>query len=469
MKKKIVFWGCGKIGKEVLLLWDNLHIVPDYFCDSSSVLWGKKINNIEILSPEKLYRLKKEVVVFITTSQYSDIKSRLLDNGIPETEIVIADGVSAAEMIYRLSDILSRFLYKCSDITCEKYECLIDLSVGMVLGGVERWSYSLADVFNILKMKSAYLMFENSQKNVIDDKIPTLIIEDREKIQIIDAISYIVGSGTKAVICNFPYAIMIGACMVKRYINPKLKIISVLHSDDEIYYRTLLTWEKYIDVCLTISKKIKETLLEKGFPLHKIQDLYWKISCDGKANRQYTPKNLPIKIGYAGRISINPKRVDLILEIGERLRKNHIAFQIELAGIGEYEEDLKKEIKKRNLQNNIRYIGMVEHEYIMKFWKDQDICISCSEWEGHSISHSEAMAAGAVLVITDTSGARDDVEEGINGFVVDIGDIDTLVERIIYLDRHRECLREMGSRSIEKVIARNKYMDPKSYWRSLLG
>jgi Glycosyltransferase len=468
MKKKTVFWGCGKIGKEVLSLWKNLCIMPDFLCDSSSTLWGKKISNIEILSPEELCRLKKEVVVFITTSQYSDIKSKLLDNGIPETEIVIADGVSAAEMIYRLSDILCQFLFKGSGIVCEKYECLIDLSEGMVLGGVERWSYSLAEILNILEIKSAYLMFEHSERNVIDDKISTLIIEDKKKIEIIDVIRYIVGSGAKKVICNFPYAIMVGACMVKRYINPKLKIISVLHNDEEIYFRTILTWEKYIDVCLTISKKVKKTLLEKGFPLCKIKDLYWKIPCDGKMDRQYAPKGLPIKIGYAGRISIDQKRVDLILEIGKKLREDNIAFQIELAGGGAYAEELGREIREKNLQNNIRYIGMVEHEHIMKFWKNQDICISCSEWEGHSISHSEAMAAGAVLVITDTSGARDDVENGVNGFIVDIGDVNKFVECIIYLDSHRECLREMGSRSIEKIIARNKYMDPEGYWRALL-
>lgn len=397
-----------------------------------------------------------------------DIKDQLLDNGIPATEIVRADGISAPEMIYRLSDVLIRFLVKCENVICEKNECMIDLSEGMVLGGVERWSFSLGEILNTLKIKSAYLMFENSKKSVMDDKIPTLLIEDRTKIQVIDTIRYIVGSGAKIVICNFPYSILAGACIVKRYIDPKLKIILVFHNDEEIYYRALAAWEKYIDICLTISKKIKETLLGTGFPLYKIRDLYWKIPCDEKVDRRYTPKGSPIKIGYAGRISIDQKRVDLILEIGERLKEEHIGFQMELAGTGEYEDDLKKTIREKNLQNNIRYLGMVKHEHIIRFWKDQDICISCSEWEGHSISHSEAMAAGVVLVITDTSGARDDVEDGINGFVVDIGDIDALVERIIYLDRNRACLCKMGRKSIEKVIARNKYMDLESYWRALL-
>ncbi len=78
------------------------------------------------------------------------------------------------------------------------------------------------------------------------------------------------------------------------------------------------------------------------------------------------------------------------------------------------------------------------------------------------------MAAGAVLVITDTSGASDDVEEGINGFIVEIGDVEALAERIIYLDQHRELLNKMGNHSREKIIERNEYMEAENYWRRLL-
>ena len=177
---------------------------------------------------------------------------------------------------------------------------------------------------------------------------------------------------------------------------------------------------------------------------------------------------MPLKIGYAGRISTTQKRIDLLLEAGERLKKNRVNFCLNIAGSGDYEGELRKQITEKGLDNEIHMLGVVDHEQIMEFWQEQDICISCSEWEGHSISHSEAMAAGAVLVITDTSGARDDVEEGKNGFVVNVGDTEQLVNKIIYLYEHRELLPQMGSYSIRKIRERNKYMDPNHYWRSLL-
>lgn len=468
MKKKQIFWGTGKIGKMVLEFWKKLDIAPDFFCDNSSDHWGMEIDGIKILAPAEVYDLKGKVTVFITCGQYPDVKKQLLEHGIPEEDVVISDGISAEEMIYRLSDILYKSYFRKAHMDNGIYQCLIDLSCGMVLGGVERWSYSLAETLDELGINSAYLMPAGCAKDVTDGRIPELFVESREGIPIVDTIKGILDIGPQTIICNFPFDIMMGACMIKRYVNPGLKVIVVLHNDEEIYYRTLMTWEKYIDVCLTISMKIKNTLLNRGFDPHKLKDLYWRIPFAEKSNHQYSLSGMSLRIGYAGRISVTQKRIDLLLEVGERLKKNSVNFCMNIAGSGDYEGELREQITEKGLSDEIRVIGVVKHEHIMKFWEEQDICISCSEWEGHSISHSEAMAAGAVLVITDTSGARDDVEEEKNGFVAAVGDVEELVNKIIYLYEHRELLPQMGNYSISKIRERNKYMDPNHYWRSLL-
>lgn len=469
MSKKIVFWGTGKLGKAVFNLWKNFHIQPDYFCDNASGLWGSRIDGITVLSPQEVYNRKNELTVFVTCGRYEEVEQRLAENGIPASEIIRADGTQASEMYERISDTLLRYVTADRNVTEGNYKCLIDLSGGMVLGGVERWSYSLAETFNKLQIKSAYFMPGNCDKKIADSTVPAVFVQNRKGIPIIDTIEEILLSRADMVICNFPFEIMISACVVKKHINPKLRVIAVLHNDEEIYYRAAKTWENYIDVCLTISTKIKESLLQMGFPSFKIKGLYWKIPCSKNIRSFYSQEGSPLRIGYAGRISVRQKRADLLLKVGEKLRENHMSFCINIAGAGEYEEELKRQIRERGLEDSIIFHGRIPHEQIAEFWQQQDLCISCSEWEGHSISHSEAMASGAVPVITDTSGARDDVEEGINGFVVDIGDMEALVERIVYLDRHRELLYKMGNRSIEKITARNKYMEAENYWKLLLG
>ena len=387
MSKKIVFWGTGKLGKEVLSFWKKLNIGPDYFCDNASGLWGSRIDGITVLPPQEVYNRKNEVTVFVTCGRFEEVECQLADNGIPESEIIRADGTLASEMCDRISDVLLPYVEADGNEAEENYKCLIDLSGGMVLGGVERWSYSLAETFNKLQIKSAYFMPGNCDKKTGDSTVPAVFVKNRKGIPIADTIEEILNSGADTVGCHFPFEIMISACVIKKHINPKLRVAAVLHNDEEIYYRAVKTWESYIDVCLAISTKIKESLLRLGVPLSKIKDLYWQIPCRQNKRSFYSREGSPLRIGYAGRISVRQKRADLLLKAGEKLKESQMTFCMNIAGAGEYEEELKRQIRERGLEDSIIFHGRIPHGQIAEFWEQQDLCISCSEWEGHSISH----------------------------------------------------------------------------------
>ena len=87
---------------------------------------------------------------------------------------------------------------------------------------------------------------------------------------------------------------------------------------------------------------------------------------------------------------------------------------------------------------------------------------------GHSISQSEAMAEGAVPVITDVSGARDDVADGGNGYVVEVGNIEAIACRIqeLYYDRNK--LEEMGTCAHNTIYERQKDNDQAEFWDQLI-
>ena len=180
-------------------------------------------------------------------------------------------------------------------------------------------------------------------------------------------------------------------------------------------------------------------------------------------------KNIYLQIGYAGRVTISQKRVDLFLELALKLKEKGIRFLLNIAGTGNYYEKLCERVQEEGLQDCIVCVGCIDRKGIPNFWKKQDIMVSCSEWEGHSISQSEAMAEGAVPVITDVSGARDDVTDGYNGYVVDVGDIDALADRIqkLYLDRTK--LKQMSIRAHDTICKRQKDMDQTVFWDDLIG
>ena len=76
------------------------------------------------------------------------------------------------------------------------------------------------------------------------------------------------------------------------------------------------------------------------------------------------------------------------------------------------------------------------------------------------------MGMGAVPIVTRASGTEDDIIDGDNGYIVDIGDIDSFIGRIAYLYENRRVLCKMGKLAMKTV--RSKYTDDTNFWRELL-
>lgn len=465
MKK--VIWGTGKIGLEIFQFWKRFGVRPDYFCDNNSLNWGTELAGVQIISPNELFQ-EDVAKIYIACKQYHEILQQIMVAGVKRKNIIIADSVFSPEMLLDLSDIFYKVSVQENVEKQTVFECLIDLSGGMVLGGVERWSYSLAKIVKGIGMDAAYVVPSQAPRTVVDNTFPIVSIPSEKEENIKNCINYIIHMNPKSIICNFPFEFMQAACIVKKHYNHSLKIIAVVHNDEEIYYRTYLTWNQWIDKCFSISSKIRKNLIDKGMDEKKIENLSWNIECPEMGRRKYSKENSRIRIGYAGRITRTQKRLDLIIPIADLLRKKGIDFQIQIAGIGDYYEEMMKEIVNNGFEKNIELLGYVEHENIFDFWLNQDICLSCSEWEGHSITQSEAMSVGAVPVLTNTSGVEDDVQNGMNGFIVEIGDVEAIAECISKLYHDRTMLVRMGENCINQGKSCTKETNV-LLWEKILG
>lgn len=467
-KEKYIFWGTGNVGTDILGLWNEYGFEPDFFCCNDKKQWGKEKNGIKILSPDQLYRIPSCIII-VTCNSYLEILKQLIENGIKEEKVIRANAMyDAAWISYFESRIFAINDFKCN--IKEKDGCLIDLSFGMILGGVERWCLSLSKEFEKKGIEYKFVAPIIDEKTIYNiNNVITLKSKQQEASLLKETIYTIINNMYRNIICNFPYAFFYAACIAKKYIKKDLNIIVVFHNDEEALYDTYSQYSDCIDHCLVISSVIKRKLLKKGFPEGKIENLYWKIDTGAVSDvRNYSMKFQELNIGYAGRVQIFQKRMDNLFLIIQKLKKKNIKFIMNIAGDGNYLQDLKNNVIKYGLENNVIFWNFVPHERIFEFWKKNDICISCSDFEGHSISQSEAMAMGAVLVITDTSGARDDVINGENGYIVPLDNVDALVERIEYLYNNRELLPIMGRKSIKIIKDRNKKMGVENLWMKIL-
>lgn len=468
----LYFFGSGKIGKFWMSCAMSFGIMPKGFIDNNKDICGNLCNNIMIYSPDDLDSLDFEKI-FITCAKEQEIYQQLIVLGISENKIVIGYHNILNHLLYytainiKVVEVVGDF----NDRPIHK-KVLLDLQNGLVLGGVESWVYDLAKWLNEKDYKGLYFTTDIGDAVTSDVIYPVCMLEyqnilkEKDKIEI--CVQKIMENLPCTIICNFPQYTFWSACIVKQLYPDCIKIIAVQHSDDPVYYEAYSLWQEFVDQYMVISSRMKQKILLCGITEEKITYLKWQIFCKENLYRIWSEEKKDLQIGYAGRVTTVSKRVDLLVDLASRLQKRNIGFQINIAGIGDYGETLQQRIQDNNLQKYISLKGYINRKDIPDFWNKQDIMINCSELEGHSLSQSEAMAEGAVPVITDVSGARDDVTDGYNGYIVDIGDIDAMADRICELYHNRDKLKQMGIRAHSTIYERQKNIDQAEFWDDLI-
>jgi glycosyltransferase involved in cell wall biosynthesis len=80
LTKPIVIFGASGAGEIIQHYCELFGIKILYFCDNSNIKWGKHINGIEIISPEKLLKIGTNFCnIFIASMYYKEIYNQLLD------------------------------------------------------------------------------------------------------------------------------------------------------------------------------------------------------------------------------------------------------------------------------------------------------------------------------------------------------------------------------------------------------
>jgi glycosyltransferase involved in cell wall biosynthesis len=113
-----------------------------------------------------------------------------------------------------------------------------------------------------------------------------------------------------------------------------------------------------------------------------------------------------------------------------------------LAGDGELRGEVESALRAAGLGGRFHLLG----------WRDDvpdllaaaDLLLHTARWEGLPRVIPEALAAGVPVVATDVDGAREVVEEGVNGHLCRAGDAAALAERTVSLLGDPERRRRMG-------------------------
>jgi glycosyltransferase involved in cell wall biosynthesis len=248
----------------------------------------------------------------------------------------------------------------------------------------------------------------------------------------------------------------------------RMRVIALAHSDEDYYYNLLHYYEPIIHGFVAVSREVAHSLAQR-IP-HRAEDMITRpygVHTPPGLQRTWTPLGQPLKLMYAGRLVEKQKRVSDLARLVAILRANAVDFQLEIVGDGADKERLTANIatlvaSDPSLRGRVCLSGRLSHAQTLKSWQMADVCVLVSEYEGTSIAMLEAMAAGCVPVVTGVSGAVGAITPGINGYLVEVGDLDGMAKIIQRLAADRLHLANLGQHAYQtarSVFSVDAYVD----------
>jgi glycosyltransferase involved in cell wall biosynthesis len=155
----------------------------------------------------------------------------------------------------------------------------------------------------------------------------------------------------------------------------------------------------------------------------------------------------PPRIIYVGHLDAG-KRPDWFVDIVAALRAEALVFDAVMAGDGPLGASLRSEAERAG----ISMLGRRDDVPDLMTGSDIFVFTSLAPGEGMPGVLIEAAMAGLATVATRVPGARDVVEDGVTGFLVDISDKAGLVDSVRRLVADSGLRADMGRRARERAL-----------------
>jgi glycosyltransferase involved in cell wall biosynthesis len=188
------------------------------------------------------------------------------------------------------------------------------------------------------------------------------------------------------------------------------------------------------DRCIVASSFAKRTLVENGIAEERVAVVPYGVDIDRFA-LQWPETRALFRVVFVGQM-VQRKGLEYLLKAWRQLRLPNA--ELVLAGRGRVDQTLLREFN-----TEFRYLGPVSDADLSDLYSNSDLFCMPSLVEGFGLVYLEALAAGLPIIATPNTGAADILQDGREGFVVPIRDVNALASRIEWAYSHRDELHAM--------------------------
>ena len=149
---------------------------------------------------------------------------------------------------------------------------------------------------------------------------------------------------------------------------------------------------------------------------------------------------------------------DLIQAVSNLKRKKQdISIKVIIAGAGEEEDALKKQVQINHIEDIVEFKGWVSGEKKIKLLVTSQLFISPSYNEGLPVSILEAASYGLPIISTNVGDVTSVVRDGVNGYLIKPGDIDAIAKSVFLMSEQKRW--ERFSHNSREIIKKNFNID----------
>lgn len=235
------------------------------------------------------------------------------------------------------------------------------------------------------------------------------------------------------------------------------KKMTFLHVDYiEAGYTRQLDQNCYIDFdkIFTVSSEVSQSFLsvypecrEKTEVFHNLIDQE-EIKRKSMLSGGFADRYDGFRILTVGRLTAQ-KAYETAIDAMKIVKDAGIRARWYVLGEGELRSSLQAQIDQLGLHDDFILLGAVSNPY--PYYRQCDLYVHATRFEGKSIAIQEAQTLGCALLVSDCSGNREQVTEGVDGSMCELT-AEAVAREIIILLKDDEKRRQYGKNAAARQI-----------------
>lgn len=155
------------------------------------------------------------------------------------------------------------------------------------------------------------------------------------------------------------------------------------------------------------------------------------------------------RILTVGRLT-QQKAFEVSIEAMKLLKERGKEARWYVLGEGDQREKLQRRIRNLKLEEDFILLGAVDNPY--PYFVQTDLYVHVTRFEGKSVAIQEAQTLGCAILVSDCSGNREQLENGIDGRICQFNP-ESICEHILWMMEHPEECERYGREAAKKEFS----------------